>query len=329
VAEPAVARLDVKKLEQGLFGASDKPSAGLEIGDPRLDAITDAAFKSSYAEAAGLAQQVWNEGVRDVRLIGYLLYGLYLEKDVAGLGAIFGELTALLTTKWEIVGPPNKLKSADGALNWLFQQLVRQLEGRDKIKDDRQQAWGSAEGTAAFATALAAAQPLIDAVSALLPTGKCLDKLRHLNGWLGQQHSSLRDAAAEREREASEAAAAAAPPAAAAAPAAAEAPPPPRNGTVTVEGAAPLALLIRKIKLFEQLVQREDLQKAAVVARDVDQLVSSFDPIVFLPKIFVPFFRLMSRNMEQLEPMMAQLDAPTFKSLVQLYLADLDAFAEP
>jgi hypothetical protein len=328
VAEPTVARLDVKKLEQGLFGAGDKPSAGLEIGDPRLDAITDAAFKSSYGEAAGLAQQVWNEGIRDVRLIGYLLYGLYLEKDVAALGWIFSELSALLTAKWEIVGPPNKLKSADGALNWLFQQLVRHLEARDKIKDEKQQAWGNAEGLAAFAAAVAAAGPLVEAVSTLLPSGKCLDKLRHLNGWLGQQHGSLRDAAAEREREASDVAAAAPPPTAAAAAPEAEAPPP-RNGTVTVEGAAPLALLMRKIKLFEQLVERAELQKAAVVARDVDQLVSSFDPIVFLPKIFVPFFRLMSKNMEQLEPMMAQLEAPTFKSLVQLYQADLDAFAEP
>src|SRR5438477_12060591 len=110
MAEPTVARLDVKALERGLYGASDPPSPGLGIGDPRLDAITDAAFKSSYGEAAALAQAVWREGVHDVRLVGYLLYGLYLEKDVAALAWIFGELTATLTTKWELVGPANKRK---------------------------------------------------------------------------------------------------------------------------------------------------------------------------------------------------------------------------
>jgi hypothetical protein len=333
VAEPTVARLDVGKLERGLFGANDAASAGLAIGDPRLDAITDAAFKSSYGEAAGLAQQVWNEGVRDVRLVGYLLYGLYLEKDVGALAWVFAQLTAVLTDKWALIGPANKLKSADNALNWLFQTLVRQLEGRDKLKDDKQKAWSSPEGMAAFVAAVTAAGPLIEAVGALLPQGKCLDKARHLNAWLSEQQRALDAAAAERERERDAASAAAAPPPAPVAAGAPAAEAPVRqgngNGNVTIEGAAPMALLLRKIKLFEQLVGREELQKAAVVARDVDQLVQSFDPIVFLPKIFVPFFRLMSKNMEQLEPMMAQLEAPTFKSLVQLYQADLDAFAEP
>ena len=97
---------------------------------------------------------------------------------------------------------------------------------------------------------------------------------------------------------------------------------------VSIEGGAAMALLMRKIRLFEQLIEKQELQKAAVVARDVDMLVQHFDPITFLPKVFVPFFRLMSRNMQHLEPAMAALDMPLFKSLVQLYHADLDAFAE-
>jgi hypothetical protein len=330
--EPAKARLDMAALTRGLFTEGEAASAGLEVGDPRLDAITDAAFKSDYAEAAALAQAVWASGVRDIRIIGYLVYGYYLEKDIGGLAWLFSQLTAALTSHWEAIGPANKHKSADGGLNWLFQTLVRQLGGHEKLKDETYQRWMTETGQVAFDEAVKASGELLEAVGQKLPSGKCLDKLRNLDGWLREQRSSLRSAGAERQKEAERAAAVAqaaqATAAKSTAAAAATTAAAPSNGAIAVEGAAPLGLLIRKIRLFEQLITRGDLQKAAVVARDVDQLVQSFDPIVFLPKLFVPFFRLMSRNMTELEPLIASLEMPTYKSLVQLYQADLDAFAE-
>src|SRR5579872_3113070 len=87
--DSSTVRLDLDRLGAGLYRDGEPASPGLEIGDPRLDAITDAAFKSNYAEAAALAQGVWDEGIRDVRLIGYLLYGDYLERDVLALPFIF------------------------------------------------------------------------------------------------------------------------------------------------------------------------------------------------------------------------------------------------
>jgi hypothetical protein len=336
MGEPMTTRLNVAALERGLFAPDEAPSAGLEVGDPRLDAVTDAAFKSQYEVAAGLAQEAWSDGVRDIRLIGYLLYGHYLERDVAGLAWTFAQLTDALTTKWDAIGPPHKLKSGDGALNWLFQTLVRQLTGHEKLKDAHYQRWTDEGGTEGFTTAVEAARPLLEAVEARFATGKCLDKLRSLDSWLREQESALRGA---RERQAYEEAARAAVEAAAAqvaaasaaeGPAAANEAAPARapNGTINIEVAGPFGLLIRKLKLFEELVTRGDMLRAAVVARDVDQLVAQFDPIRFIPQVFVPFFRLMSQNMEQLEPAMSQLEAPTFRPLVQLYHADLDAFAD-
>lgn len=328
--EAKPARLNVAQLEKGLFGDDDAHSDGLEVGDPRLDAISDAAYKSQYEQAAGLAQAAWSDGVRDIRLVGYQLYGYYLERDVVGLGWSFDQLTSALTTQWPRLGPANKLKCADGSLHWLFQTLVRQLTGHEQLKDERYQRWSTDAGIDAMAAAATAAGPLSAAVEALFPNGKALDKLGNLAGWLRAQEAALRAAAqtarAAAERQAADEHVAAV----ATAPGSddAEPRPPTTNGAVMVEGAPPFALLIRKIKLFEQLIGAGDLQKAAVVARDVDQLVQSFDPVLFLPKVFVPFFRLMSKNIESLEPAMMQLEAPTFKSLVQLYHADLEAFAD-
>src|ERR1041384_7517980 len=95
---PSTARLDLDRLGAGLYRDGEPASPGLELGDPRLDAINDAAFKSQYAEAAAQARAVWNEGIRDVRLLGYLLYGDYLERDAVALPFIFEQLTRTLTT---------------------------------------------------------------------------------------------------------------------------------------------------------------------------------------------------------------------------------------
>lgn len=326
--DASIARLDLDRLDAGLYRDDEPASPGLELGDPRLDAINDAAFKSNYAEAAVLAQGVWDEGIRDVRLLGYLLYGDYLERDVRALPFIFEQLTRTLSTRWDHIGPAKKDKPADGALHWLFTSLIRQLDGHEKARDERYQGWLGPDGTAAFAAAESAIAALLVEVEQRFAQGKCFDKLRNLSGRLRDIAVALRVPATAEDAPAvvearSPAAAEDRRPAAAAAPAEDR-----RAGAVTVEGGAALGLLLRKLRLFEQLVQQDQPLKAAVVARDVELLLGAFDPIVFFPRLFVPYFRAMTRHADNLGPMMAELEQPHYKSLVQLYHADLDAFAE-
>ncbi len=319
----ATARFDLARLEAGLYREDEPASPGLELGDPRLDAITDAAFKSQYAEAAGLAQDIWSEGIRDVRLIGYLLYGYYLARDALALPFIFEQLTHTLTARWDSIGPAKKDKPADGALHWLFTTLIRQLNGHEKARDERYEAWLTPDGVAAFAAAERAIATLVTEAEKRFATGKCFDKLRNLSGCIRDIGGSLHSPAVPEPAEAT-------PPAASAAPAPAPDPAPAadsRPGAVVVEGSAALGLLLRKLRLFEQLVAKDQTLKAAVIAADLDQLLTAFDPAVFLPKLFVPYFRAMTRHADSLGPVMADL-LPGHRSLVQLYHADLDAFAE-
>lgn len=319
-------RLNLDRLGAGLYRDDEPASPGLELGDPRLDAINDAAFKGNYAAAAALALSVWDEGIRDLRLIGYLLYGYYLERDVQALPFIFEQLTQTLSTRWDRIGPAKKDKPADGALHWLFASLIRQLDGHEKARDERYQGWLRPEGTAAFAAAESASAALLVEAEKRFAQGKCFPKLRNLSGRLRDIAAALRvpaenapaaeDTPTTEDRRTAENSAAV--------PSEDR-----RAGTITVEGGAALGLLLRKLRLFEQLVQHDQPLKAAVVARDVDQLLGAFDPIVFFPKLFVPYFRAMTRHADNLGPMMADLEQPAYKSLVQLYHADLDAFAEP
>jgi hypothetical protein len=327
--EIATARFDLARLKAGLYRDGEPASPGLELGDPRLDAINDAAFKSNYAEAAGLAQDIWSEGVRDARLIGYLLYGYYLARDALALPFIFDQLTQTLTTRWDHIGPAKKDKPADGALHWLFTSLIRQLNGHEKARDDRYEGWLTPDGTAAFAAAESSIAALIVEAEKRFAKGKCFDKLRNLSGCIHDIGASLHATSEDRTSEHPPVAGAAN--ATATTPAAAEdrrpAAPDSRPGAIVVEGGAALGLLLRKLRLFEQLVENNQTLKAAVIAADLDQLLSAFDPIVFFPKMFVPYFRAMTRHADNIGPVMADL-MPSHKSLVQLYHADLDAFAE-
>jgi len=333
--ETGTVRFDHKRLVAGLYRDGEPASPGLELGDLRLDAINDAAFKSNYAEAAALAQDLWVEGIRDVRLVGYLLYGYYVARDAQALPYIFEQLTLTLTTRWDLIGPAKKDKPADGALHWLFSSLIRHLNGHEKARDDRYEGWLTPDGTAAFAAAEQAIAALVPEAEKRFATGKCFDKLRNLDRCIRDINASLRAAAEDSKRAAAENDTTENKPVApatngqdkasadnAAAPAADR-----RSGAVAIEGGAALGLLLRKLRLFEQLVEKNQTLKAAVIASDLEQLLSAFDPIVFFPKLFVPYFRAMTRHADNLGPVMADL-MPSHKSLVQLYHADLDAFAE-
>jgi hypothetical protein len=161
-----------------------------------------------------------------------------------------------------------------------------------------------------------------------------VDRFAHLVAWLRERAGQLATESRERaaaaalvEREAAEEVAratAAAERGAAAVAARAES----GSGRTTVEASPAMALLLRKLALFDELVQKDDLRKAAVIAHDVQRTLQQFDPVLFLPKLFVPFFRLLAKQQDLLEPMMAEVESPTTRALVQLYQADLDAFAE-
>ncbi|MEX1363198.1 MAG: type VI secretion system protein IglI family protein [Nannocystaceae bacterium] len=89
-----------------------------------------------------------------------------------------------------------------------------------------------------------------------------------------------------------------------------------------------LTSLRRKIAGFERLVQRGELAKAAIVARDVQSIVDGFDPVEFLPSLFAGYFRLMSQRAEQLRPHLDDPDDTPWKALSRFYQADLDGFLE-
>jgi hypothetical protein len=89
-----------------------------------------------------------------------------------------------------------------------------------------------------------------------------------------------------------------------------------------------LASLRNKLHGFQVLVQRGELAKAAIVARDVQQIIERFDPVEFLPSLFAGYFRTMNRHLDELLPHLGEPDGTPWQVLSRLYQADLDGFIE-
>ncbi|RKG80718.1 hypothetical protein D7W82_29075, partial [Corallococcus sp. CA049B] len=94
----------------------------------------------------------------------------------------------------------------------------------------------------------------------------------------------------------------------------------------TVPMSPALAQLVRKLSAFEALLEREDYNKASVIAVDVLATVERFDPRVYLPQLFSGFFNGLAQHAEAIEPMLHNTETLSFRAMDQLYRVDLDAF---
>ena len=102
----------------------------------------------------------------------------------------------------------------------------------------------------------------------------------------------------------------------------------PRAGNLDSEEAPAMQLLRRKLRAFETLVERQEVAKAAVVASDLREIVQNFDPVVYLPKLFANYFRLLASSVDELMPYWMDSESPGWQAMEQFYRADLDAFLD-
>lgn len=94
----------------------------------------------------------------------------------------------------------------------------------------------------------------------------------------------------------------------------------------SIQASAALLQLAREMHLFTTLVERQDLEHAAVVAADIQRTLDRFDPRRYLPALVVPYLRALSRCGDELAQLMQQRDSLRFRTLSQLLQADPDAF---
>jgi len=92
------------------------------------------------------------------------------------------------------------------------------------------------------------------------------------------------------------------------------------------EASPAFAVLLRKLEAFEQLVGEEKFGQAALIADDVSTIMQSFDPVVYFPRVFASFARLLVVHSKALAEFDEAKETKEWAAMKSYYLMDLDGF---
>src|SRR5687767_11563527 len=105
------------------------PGPELEPLDPRLTALTDAAERRQFRDAADRAEALFAEGVYDVRAASVYLYQAFVEGGLGVLGELFATADALAGSNLGALSPARRREEhLDRRLGWLFDAVNDALE---------------------------------------------------------------------------------------------------------------------------------------------------------------------------------------------------------
>ncbi|TMP38381.1 type VI secretion system protein IglI family protein [Pseudoalteromonas rubra] len=99
------------------------------------------------------------------------------------------------------------------------------------------------------------------------------------------------------------------------------------NSFAQPETSHALALLLKKMTVFQNLLQQQDYLKAAIIKEDIAHIIENFDPRLYFPALFGPYVHAQISHGEALmEAQMALSQQASIDALNELYQMDLDAF---
>lgn len=328
--------MDLSILQRS-FAVTESP--GLDTLDPRMGEISDRVQGGDFVGAAEQVLGLLDEGICDMRLIGYAAFGAFVYGGVAALLPAIEGLTHILEDCWEAFGPVSQReKGCQSSLTWFAKQTMKRLQREEGVQGGTWAGWIASVTPDDVETTVRRLGRLQGAVDERLGGGAApvLDGLSKLRSWLDQFKNAVPYPEEEPEepevpevRE--EAAASDMQPA----PAAASAPPPgwgvptswtPPAPLLAAQGSPHLALLLRKLEAFSQLVEREEFARALIVADDVNETLERFDPTLYFPSFFKVFARMQALHASQLIEFAEYRETPEWRALQTLYRIDVDEF---
>lgn len=165
--------------------ARDAASPDLDPTDTRFTAMLDLVTRGDYVTAARRAEQALHEGLHDVRVLGYYLYGYFIEKGPTSLPQIYRMLAQILGPSSEAMGPRDKRDvHIENTLQWLFTSMLRNVEHHSRSQDDTWKLWMDNATRPAIDAALeftSTLQPLVVQNSA---KSRAALRFQSLDAWL-------------------------------------------------------------------------------------------------------------------------------------------------
>jgi hypothetical protein len=295
------------------------PGPSLEPLDARLTALTDAAERRQFRDAADRAEGLFAEGIYDVRAISIYLYQAFLEGGLGSLAAIFATSAACVGDNLGALGPERRRdEHVDRRFAWLFETTLGSIEYHVRKRSAEWTRWSAGVGPEALGPAIEAGEALGERLGA----GPFASARAQLAGLLARLRGLVADLRVNEPPAPADAAPAAPPPAA---PATLESLEPLRRRIELVASNHFIELLC-KLKAFETLVEKRQYQKAALVGDDLLKTLDNFDPLVHFPDLFATFSALLSEHVSALSPHWEDRDSTSWQALSRFYRVDLKGF---
>ncbi|MCJ7615651.1 MAG: hypothetical protein MUO43_03840, partial [Desulfobacterales bacterium] len=173
------------ELLQGTLEVSENP--GLETIDPRFSDIAALVMEGNYDDAGAQSEAILEERIYDIRIIGYFLYGHFIEQGVGAMADIYLCLANLLRDNLEAIGPVKKReKHIQTILNWMMKQLIKKLQYEEGKNSNLYEGWISEVSSDQVQEALDAGDELRRTLGPVLEdaAGPVLDGMMKVNDWL-------------------------------------------------------------------------------------------------------------------------------------------------
>lgn len=310
--------MDIELL-QGNLPISESP--GLDSTDPRLDEIATLSQAGNHAEAAARSEEILAEGIYDIRLICFFLYGYWLESGLASLLILIECLNSLLRDNWQALGPLNNPRvHSEKSLDWLFRQLFKKIQYEENKKTPLWREW---QGEALDADRIpVAGSAFREALNLRLDdkAGALIAQWSKIEQWL-QTFQILTNPSAETGPDRTDDS---------------------LDGddcaTVSTSWSAfnladinadtsyPLQLLQKKLAAFDHVVREGKFAQAALLADDINDTLANFDPKLFFPKLFENFSKLQVLYFQELIAYADQRDDPQWLAMREWLKVDIDGF---
>ncbi len=295
----------------------------LDIGSDELSMMRAYVDEANYQGIYDLTLSLAEKNIYDVRMLSYAIYSETIEDKLATLENLYQTLNILLDSAWHAVGPEGKRdKYAKTSLPWIFKQILIDLQTLEIEAGPLWQSWITTYTPENVYSFISASEVTRSALSTVLAeeAGTVLEKITELNNWFkdfikllpvpvqAEESVSLDTSTPSSEENTASSGS--------------------ENRGIGTTGSVHLDLLIQKMEVFERVVEKGDILKAAVVVMDINQALESFDPKLYFPDIFSRYYFLMVQNISTITEVMDLQDSPQWMALNQLYQVDKKGFID-
>jgi hypothetical protein len=168
-----------------------EPQTELGTDDSRFEAISNLILRGEYVPAGRRSEELLHQGVYDVRVFGYYIFGVFNERGLPDLKLVFRLLIEFLTKQLPAFGPSAKKQLlTENMLLWLISGILKNVELHSTHKDSVWKQWLDPKYQAPITEAMQLCPQVQLALANFSPQSRAALRFQSLDGWLsGFGHS--------------------------------------------------------------------------------------------------------------------------------------------